>query len=305
MWCKTTYNNGTILRMSKKERQLREATLPVHMPPKSFFYATIREAGRRLKNGFDKEKTIHWKHRDVQDEIVTNVDKEIHDFIVGVIGKQYPDHKIISEEGDVVGKSTSDFVWFIDPLDGTSNFARHIAFFCVSMTLCHKGKVMVSCVYDPIAKELFYAEKGHGALMNDMPVTVRQGKSFRHSFVAFENIKSTRLDIRPLLRKIFYKAWWISTRQSVILTSCYVACGRFDAYVANVNRPWDMAPGYLLITEAGGRYTDIDGKPYVVTERVNGLIAGSKNIHKNILRLSQDEADSSLPKRVWGVDRKK
>lgn len=210
--------------------------------------------------------------------IVTEADIMSEGAVVGVIRERYPDHQIMAEEG-VAEEGRSDHKWIIDPLDGTTNYAHGYPVFCISIALEVSGDVVAGVVYNPILKELFRAEKGKGAYLNDKRIKVSSTGRLIDSLLStgfpYLRMKGgpTNLDY---LGKALMNCQEVRRDGSAALDLCYVAAGRFDGFWELLLKPWDDAAGMLMITEAGGRVTDLKGGPYSIYSdeilATNGLI---------------------------------
>lgn len=221
--------------------------------------------------------------------LVTEVDTKAETKIIEIIQSYYPDHFIVSEE---VGELTSDssYKWIIDPIDGTVNFAHGIPICCVSIALVFEGKPILGAVYNPMMNEFFFAEKGKGAFLNDQQIHVSQKSDFRKACLVtgfpYKWPKTTEHPIKVFERFIM-QGLPVRRLGSAAIDLCWVACGRFDGFWEYNLSAWDVAAGYLIIEEAGGRVTDFDGKPYSVFDRqtlaTNGLI------HDKMLQLIHDK----------------
>lgn len=214
-------------------------------------------------------------------DLVTEADIAAEELIIDRIRSYYPRHGILAEEsGEAVkvGDTASEWRWVIDPLDGTTNYAHGYPCFCTSIGVEHNGKLEFGVIYDPMRKELFAAERGQGATLNDrrikvsdveelskamlvtgFPYNVRERPDFAREFVTFTmNAQAVRRD------------------GSAAIDLAYVACGRFDGFWEDGLNPWDMAAGVLLIQEAGGRVTNFNDEPLsIYTKKVlatNGLV---------------------------------
>lgn len=243
---------------------------------KEVLLTATKEAGRIILQYFNGVFKI--AHKEGVNNLVTEVDKLSEDRIIEVIRASYPSHTIISEEvGELI--KVSDYQWIIDPIDGTVNFAHGIPLCCVSIGLMHEGNLILGAVYNPMMNELFLAERGKGATLNGEPIHVSTKSDFskaclvtgfpykwpdaeEHPIKVFERFVLEGLPIRRL--------------GSAALDLCWVACGRFDGFWEYNLNEWDVAAGYLIVQEAGGRITDFDGLEYNVFEKqtlaTNGLI---------------------------------
>jgi len=235
-----------------------------------------RQAGGLLEDNWQKAKTIEIK-TDIVD-LVTNVDKASDALITGILRSRFPDHQIIAEESAVSGKPGA-YRWYIDPIDGTTNFAHSFPHFAVSIGLMHESRMIVGVVYDPIKDELFCATRGNGATLNNHPIHVSPTPTLDQSLVLTGFPYDRRKRSEYYLR--FYQAFMMRTQGvrrvgSASLDLCYVACGRADAFWEWRLHPWDTAAGSLIVEEAGGRMSSFTGQPFDIsgeqTLASNGLL---------------------------------
>jgi len=247
-----------------------------------------REAGKIILHHFNGVFKI--AHKDGINNLVTEVDKLAENRIIEVIRASFPSHSIISEEvGELLQKS--DYQWIIDPIDGTVNFAHAIPLCCVSIGLMHKGELMLGAVYNPMMNELFFAEKGKGATLNGEPIKVSHKSNFKTAFLVtgfpYNWPDSSQHPIKVFERFVL-EGLPVRRLGSAAIDLCWVACGRFDGFWEYNLQPWDVAAGYLIVLEAGGRITDFEGGQYDVftkeTLATNGLI------HNNMLDLIKKQA---------------
>lgn len=217
--------------------------------------------------------------------LVTEVDTKAETRIIDVIKSYYPQHSIISEE---VGELTqhSPFKWIIDPIDGTVNFAHGIPICCVSIGLSYNDEMLLGAVYNPMMNELFFAEKGKGATLNGMPISVSQKSNFEKAcLVTGFPYKWPKTEEHPIrvFERFILQGLPVRRLGSAAIDLCWVACGRFDGFWEYNLSPWDVAAGYLIVSEAGGRVTNFEGDAYSVYDKqtlaTNGLI------HENMLEL--------------------
>lgn len=245
--------------------------------------SAVKAGGEVIAHYFDGVFKI--ENKTTINDLVTEVDKHAEKAIIDIIKATYPTHSIISEEvGELMQES--DYAWIIDPIDGTVNFAHAIPICCVSIGLRHKGQMILGAVYNPIMKELFFAEKGKGAFLNDMKISVSKKsdfkkaclvtgfpykwpKTYEHPIKVFERFIMEGLPVRRL--------------GSAAIDLCWVACGRFDGFWEYNLNPWDIAAGYLIVEEAGGTITNFDGDPYNVDDKET--LATNGIIHDAMLKL--------------------
>lgn len=255
---------------------------------KDVLFLAAKAGGALIEHYFDGVFKV--ENKTTINDLVTEVDRLAEKAIISVIKETYPDHTIISEE---VGThiQDSDYDWIIDPIDGTVNFAHAIPICCVSIGVRHKGKMILGAVYNPIMKELFFAEKGKGAFLNDMPISVSKKDDFKKACLVtgFPYKWPKRYD-HPIkvFERFIMEGLPVRRLGSAAIDLCWVACGRFDGFWEYNLNPWDIAAGYLIVEEAGGKITNFEGDPYDVDDKetlaTNGIIHGSmlKLIRSNI-----------------------
>ncbi|OPX02556.1 inositol monophosphatase family protein [Geobacillus sp. LEMMY01] len=244
----------------------------------------IDEAGKRIRASFAKQLTVEAKEN--PNDLVTNVDRGIEQFFAEHIRRQFPSHRLLGEEGfgdriDVL----DGVVWVIDPIDGTMNFVHQRRHFAVSIGIFEDGVGQLGYVYDVVFDELYAAQKGRGLFLNDEPLGRLQPVPVAESIIAINGtwlMENKRLDHRPLMR-LAKEARGTRSYGSAALELAYVAAGRLDAYISPRLSPWDFAGGMILIEEAGGMVTTLDGKPLDLLGR-NSVLAAKPGVHEEILR---------------------
>jgi myo-inositol-1(or 4)-monophosphatase len=228
--------------------------------------------------------TFRIENKEGINNLVTEVDKLSETKIIEIIKKHFPDHSIVSEEiGELM--QDSDYQWIIDPIDGTVNFAHGIPICCVSIGVKHKDEMIFGAVYNPVMDEFFFAEKGKGAFLNDTPIHVSQKADFeRACLVTGFPYKWPRTKEHPIkvFERFILQGLPVRRLGSAAIDLCWVACGRFDGFWEYNLNAWDVAAGYLIVEEAGGKITNFKGDPYNVFDKetlaTNGLI------HNEMLR---------------------
>jgi myo-inositol-1(or 4)-monophosphatase len=195
-------------------------------------------------------------------DFVTQVDQAAELAIIDIARKAYPEHGFIGEESGASG-ADAEYVWIIDPIDGTTNFIHGFPQYCVSIGIRHRGTMAQAVVYDPVKNELFTASKGRGAFLNDRRIRVSPLTRFGDALVGtgFPFKELDRLDLyMRQLRCMMGTCAGVRRAGSAALDLAYVACGRLDAFWELGLSPWDMAAGTLLVTEAGGLVGDLKGE---------------------------------------------
>jgi myo-inositol-1(or 4)-monophosphatase len=244
-----------------------------------------QRAGRVLMEGITKEKKVSYKSSPI--DLVTEFDRRSQEVIVGFLRDRYPEHGILAEEG-IVKQSLakqSDYIWIIDPLDGTTNFAHGYPMFCVSIALEVKGEIVLGVVYNPFLGELFVAELKGGATLNGEPISVSKTKSLRESLLATGFSYKFGLMERNLghFSDFIYQAQAVRRDGSAALDLCYVAMGRFDGLWELDLKPWDVAAGFLIVQEAGGLVTDFSGNRFNIYG--SEILASNGHIHQEMIRV--------------------
>ncbi len=250
---------------------------------KEVLFEATREAGKIISDYFQGSFTVD--NKEGINNLVTEVDKHSEKKIIEIIRKNYPTHSIISEE---VGELMQDspYQWIIDPIDGTVNFAHGIPLCCVSIGLKHNDDLILGAVYNPMMNELFFAEKGKGAFLNDKPISVSTKSDFRKACLVtgfpYKWPDSKEHPIRVFERFIM-EGLPVRRLGSAAIDLCWVACGRFDGFWEYNLSSWDVAAGYLIVQEAGGRITNFEGDVYSVFDKET--LATNGQIHEEMLRL--------------------
>lgn len=250
---------------------------------REILYQAIYEAGDILLRHFGKVQNLEFKSTAF--DVVTAADKESQARIIEIIRANFPLHQILAEESTQVSTTASDYKWIIDPLDGTTNFAHSMPIFSVSIAVEERGKVIMGAVYSPIARELFYAERGEGAWLNDKPMRVSETSELSKALLVtgFPYERSQIDYLLKYVREVLNQAHGLLRLGSAALDLCYVACGRLEGFWEFFLNPWDTAAGYLIVEEAGGKVTDFCGNPYSPTGKQ--ILATNGKIHNAMLAI--------------------
>ncbi|MFZ1159948.1 MAG: inositol monophosphatase family protein [Candidatus Sulfotelmatobacter sp.] len=245
--------------------------------------AIAREAGALLMHYFQKHIKIEYKG---DADLVTAADRASETLIRERIQQQFPGHDVLGEEQGLNDQG-SDYRWYVDPLDGTTNFAHGYPVFCVSMALEHResktqsekqAQRIAGVVYDPTRDELFSAEQGRGAHLNGAAIQVSQAAQLKESLLAtgFPSHKRHKNPNIHFYHQITLRTHGVRRAGSAALDLCNVASGRFDGFWEFNLNPWDTAAGVLIVEEAGGKVSRFDGSPFEIDSREtlasNGLI---------------------------------
>lgn len=236
----------------------------------------VQAGGAQMQHYFNGRFTVSSKTN--INDLVTEADHASEKAIIQTIQKNYPDHFILSEETGEI-KTSSEYKWIIDPIDGTINFANGIPICCVSIGLEKDGEIIMGSVYNPFMNELFVAEKNVGATLNNKKIKVSTKSNVGNSCLVtgfpytYLESKNGPLEIFSALIR---KAIPVRRLGSAAIDLCWVAAGRFDGYFEHHLQTWDSAAGFLMVKEAGGKVTEFSGKDYSVYQKqilaTNGLI---------------------------------
>jgi myo-inositol-1(or 4)-monophosphatase len=236
-------------------------------------------AGKVLKNGFNKKHQVKLKGRI---DPVTEADLKSEKHIVSSINKRYPDHAILAEEGSGNGEE-AEFRWIIDPLDGTVNYAHGFPIYCVSIGLEYKGKILAGAVYDPERDELFHAARGMGSFMNKKKISISKETNLERALLATGfsyTVGTDRKNNLGLFARMVKKAQAVRRPGSAAIDLCWLAAGRIDGFWELYLHPWDTAAALVIVEEAGGKVTRMNGNPYSVFN--DDILAGNSRLHKAI-----------------------
>lgn len=241
-----------------------------------------KEAGEELLKRYQKFDRSNIKLKSARD-IVTAADLAAEKIILDKIKKSLPDHAILSEESGS-NNQDSDYLWIVDPLDGTTNFSFHNPIWAVSIGVAYKGKVVFGVVYCPIHDEIFVAEKGNGARMNGKKIKVSNIKSGKvlNTYCHASDERSIKKAVQYLRKQ---KIDGFDCRQlgSAATELAYTACGRVESIVIPGAHPWDVAAGILLVKEAGGKVTDFDGRQWSL--KSPDMAASNGKVHTQIMKI--------------------
>jgi myo-inositol-1(or 4)-monophosphatase len=220
-------------------------------------------------------------------DFVTEVDQAAERAVIETLLGAYPGHGILAEEsGSSHGAKDSEYLWFIDPLDGTTNFIHGMPYYAVSIALAHRGQMQQAVVYDPTRNDLFYASKGRGAFLNDKRLRVskrlRMGESLIGTGFPFRKGDSFKRYLQ-MLEAVMPACAGLRRPGAAALDLCYVAAGFYDGFFETGLSPWDVAAGGLMITEAGGLIGNFTGESDYLYQRE--VVAGNPKIYGQLVQL--------------------
>ncbi len=218
-----------------------------------------RLCGQILAQRFAGARTIEFKGAI---DLVTDADKASEAALLDFLHRRFPTHAVLAEESGRGGAPDSAYRWIADPLDGTTNYAHRVPHFCVSVAVEGPAGLLAGAIYDPLRDELFSAGRGEGATLNGVALAVSGAATLQRALLATGFPYDVRERPDPsvgLFNHLVVQAQGIRRMGSAALDLAYVACGRYDGYFEFTLKPWDLAAGALLVTEAGGRVSRIDG----------------------------------------------
>ncbi len=243
-----------------------------------------REAGSLLSSYFDRRIGFELKG---EHDLVTEADRASERLVIERLKQHCPSHDIVAEEGG--GHLTgAEYRWYVDPLDGTTNFAHAFPFYNVTLALERAGELIAGVIYDPIRGEMFAAERGGGARLNGVPIRVSNVARLQDSLSAtgFPSRKRHQNVNIHFYYQLAMMSHGVRRAGAAAIDLAYVACGRMDAFWEFNLNPWDMAAGILMVEEAGGRCSDMKGGP----ADVHGphLLADNGHIHDEMVQVFAD-----------------
>ncbi|KAL4162541.1 hypothetical protein PRNP1_003182 [Phytophthora ramorum] len=257
--------------------------------------AAARAAGAHMKSHLSTSRVE--KTKSSKDDLVTVVDKQCQDLVFAAIKQTFPSHELLGEESVAPGSEASaralhdlvskDWLWIVDPIDGTTNFVHHRPASVVSVACAHLGDVVVGVIYDPYRDELFTAQQGKGAFLNGQPVHVSLEASFSEALVGFGigTKDSVRLPMLDCAREFSAKCRGLRLQGAAAIELAWTAAGRQSAFYELDLNSWDVAAGALLVKEAGGHVSNSDGTPFSLSTR-NIVVSNNKgDIHASMIEL--------------------
>jgi myo-inositol-1(or 4)-monophosphatase len=228
-------------------------------------------------------------------DLVTQIDLEVEREFRAMIAGRFPDHVVLGEEFEEAGQRDAlpEFCWVFDPVDGTTNYAHGLPIFCSSLALEIDGEPAVAAIFDPTRAELFTAERGQGAWLNGAPMRVSTSETLIDSLLVTGFHYGVHKDPGELMRvfeAFIRRARAVRRLGSAAIDLCYVACGRLDGFWEKKLQPWDVAAGALIVQEAGGTATTVEGAPF--RSRAGSVLATNGRIHQQMVEVIQEATRS-------------
>src|SRR5580693_3180113 len=246
--------------------------------------AAARMGGAVLTRFLRDEDELEIGYKDARANLVTAADRESQRAVTETILTAFPDHAVDGEEGTTGSMDAAD-VWYVDPLDGTTNFTHGLPFFCVSVALRSRGATVAGAVYDPLHDEMFVGVRAGGATLNGAPIGVSDVTRLDRALVVAQAQTVDPGEIRAyalLVERLMSVTGGVRSLGSPALTLCYIAAGRLDAYCEYAMDAWDILAGQLILAEAGGLLTLFDGRPHDTAARVD-VVASNGYIHADLV----------------------
>ncbi len=240
-----------------------------------------KKAGDVMRKNFTSNMKKEWK---ADHTPVTETDLTINAMVLSEIKRHYPAHSILSEEGDDFSED-SEYVWICDPVDGTHNFSHGIPTATFALALVYKGEAILGVIYDPFLDRLYSAEKGKGAFMNGKAIHVSTNPVLKNNLIGMGKMKKVK-NLFPVMEEGYGHGVYFITGLSIHYMSALVAAGEFAASFFGGTSPHDMAAAAIIVTEAGGRVTDLDGNvPKRYDRDIEGQLCSNGVLHDDLLAL--------------------
>jgi myo-inositol-1(or 4)-monophosphatase len=250
------------------------------------------KAGEILMTHFGKNPKITYKSGDFRNP-VSEADIETEKFIQKAINDKFPDHNLICEEGNSLNKENSNYTWIVDPLDGTSNFIHQNPYFAVSIVLVKEKKPILGVVYAPYLKEKFFAASSSGAFLNSAKIQVSEINQMQQALVSTGFSKRSFEKNLPYMQKINENCGGLRRSGSAAIDLCFVSCGRSEAHWEFLLEAWDIAAGVIIVEEAGGKVTNINGQE--IDLFAGQILATNGKVHQEFLQLTEMNLSKTKP----------
>lgn len=265
--------------------------MPIHLL--QFAKKLAYDAG---KMALTYQKTSFGVHtKSSVNDLVTDIDKVCDEFITKTILTHFPDHSILSEESGVK-EGTGEYKWIIDPIDGTTNFAHGLPLFAISIAIVHKGKPIIGVVEIPGLGETFWAQEGKGAFIGMKPIHVSKTGNMQQALFGtgfpYERTAPRYKKTMELFDAFYAASQGVRRFGSASVDLCFVACGRFDGFWEYDLQPWDVAAGKIILEEAGGTVTNMDGSTF--NPKLKNIVGSNGLLHSDMLRVIQERGGEKL-----------
>ena len=263
---------------------MNQISYQIDTPEMQFAIGFALQAGKLMRDKFTFDVVTEWKNDNTP---ITEADKMINEQFIEQVARQFPGYSILGEEASKPVKD-AEWAWVIDPIDGTGPFVQGMPLSTCCISLLHNGIPELGVIYDPILDRLFYAQKGRGAFMNELKITVSTATSLERGFVYLDTLRTGDRRLLPLRQTILEAGatpQMINAIQYCVALTC---AGRAAGVVFTLKSNWDAAAGYAIGTEAGALVTDLQGKPQRYDQPTNGFILAAPAIHEQLLAMVED-----------------
>jgi myo-inositol-1(or 4)-monophosphatase len=241
-----------------------------------------RQAGTIMLDNLKLGMTKDWKEDNTP---LTTSDMAINDLVINTISGHFPDHAVLGEEGSHNLESTSEFTWVLDPIDGTIPFSHGVPIFAFSLALTKNGIPILGVVYDPIMDRLVVGEKGKGTTLNGVPVHTSNAATVNQTLIEVQSWRGYSRNLNSLKNTIIEQGGQATTICSVIYAGMLVAIGEYGGVIFSGTKPWDAASIAIIVEEAGGLATDLDGNDQRYDTPMNGVVISNGHLHQTLLDL--------------------
>ncbi|MBI4114476.1 MAG: inositol monophosphatase [Candidatus Niyogibacteria bacterium] len=249
-----------------------------------FIKKTAKEAGKIILDLFGKID-VHYTKNTLHD-VVTKADLVSQKIIVDAIKKEHPSHGIVGEEENLAHQSDADYVWYIDPLDGTKNFSTRAPLFGINIGLAHNGDVILGAVYLPPTDEFCFAEKGKGAFLNGKKIKCSEKKEWAYSYgLGGMSASPKNAHVRKVVGALSDNTAWVMAIASSAVAAVYVADGRRDWYISRGSALWDYAGPSIILKEAGCIVTNAQGQNWSLNDKE--MFASNQYLHPTLIEMIQ------------------
>lgn len=263
------------------------------MTYKEFSVNLARKAGKIIRDGFLEKNNVNWKQ---DDSPVSAIDLEIDDLVTKTITETYPYHGLYSEEGDNTLNHTNEYVWVCDPLDGTYPYLHGIPTATFSLALVKNGTPILGVIYDPFMDRLYFAEKGQGAQLNNEPIYVSDQSTLAHGVIGISLWHKAQYDLAHLMDEFQQQLTLPVNLGANVYMGALLACGHMMGVIYNDNKPYDAAAVKIIVEEAGGKVTDINGNEQRYDKEIKGMVASNGKLHNVLLQAIQKNENSVFKK---------
>jgi len=244
--------------------------------------ALARQAGDIMLKNIKLGMTKEWKEDNTP---LTVSDTTINELVISTISKEFPDHAVLGEEGSHNLESDAQYTWVLDPIDGTIPFSHSVPIFAFSLALTENGVPILGVIYDPIMDRMVVAEKGAGTTLNGAPVRVSDATSVNQTLIEVQSWRGYHRNLNSLKNTLIEQGAQATTICSVVYAGMLVAIGEYGGVIFSGTKPWDAAAVAIVIEEAGGTTSDLDGNSQRYDQPMNGFVASNGKLQSTLLEL--------------------